>query len=160
MRSYTLDLGDSPHANSAPVAPSTAAPLASEPALPPATDATAAGASQPVAAGLPKVASSEVPVAAPPLPVPVPAVHPRMHPPAPPAAWTVQLATFSSRENAARLVIRLKSRGFGGSIVEATKNGHKLFRVRVGAERDRAAAQKLLGRLKAAGERGGQVVAR
>ncbi len=70
----------------------------------------------------------------------------------------MQLGTFSNRENAARLVGSLKSHGFTGSIVEATRNGHKLFRVRVGAERDRTAAQKLLGRLKAAGEKGGEVV--
>ena len=72
----------------------------------------------------------------------------------------VQLGTFSSRENAAHLVAGLKSHGFSGSIVEASKSGHKLYRVRVGAERDRAAAQKLLARLKAAGEKGGEVVAR
>ena len=76
------------------------------------------------------------------------------------AAWTVQLGTFSSRENAARLVTGLKSHGFSATIAEATKNGHKLFRVRVGAERDRAAAQKLQGRLQAVGEKGGEIVPR
>jgi cell division septation protein DedD len=74
--------------------------------------------------------------------------------------WTVQLGTFSSRENAAHLVAGLKSHGFSASIAEATKNGHKLYRVRVGAERDRAAAQKLQARLKAAGEKGGEIVPR
>jgi cell division septation protein DedD len=45
--------------------------------------------------------------------------------------------------------------------VETTvNNGRKLFRVRVGAEKDRAAAQKLLGRLKAVGEKGAEIVSR
>ena len=68
------------------------------------------------------------------------------------------MGTFSSRENAARLVGSLKSHGFTGSISEASRNGHKLFRVRVGVERDRTGAQKLLGRLRAAGEKGGEIV--
>ena len=155
MRSYTLDLGDSPRANSAPVAPSTAAPAASEPEMSPSSEPARVASSQPVAPAVPKAAPAEVPVAA-----PVAAVHPRLHVPPAPAAWTVQMGTFSSRENAARLLARLKSHGFSGSIAVATKNGHPLFRVRVGAERDRAAAVKLLARLKAAGERGGQIVPR
>jgi cell division septation protein DedD len=97
-----------------------------------------------------------------------PATHPARPKPAAPSAapphiapaWTVQLGTFSNRENAARLVASLKARGFSASVSDATRNGHKLFRVRVGAERDRAAAQKLQGRLKAAGEKGGEVVQR
>ena len=72
----------------------------------------------------------------------------------------MQLGTFNSRENAAHLIARLKSHGFTASIVEASKNGHKLFRVRVGNERERGAAQKLLARLKAAGEKGGTILPR
>ena len=101
-----------------------------------------------------------------PPPVPVMAHSARQSMP-PPAAhapsatgWTVQLGTFSSRANAVHLVARLKSHGFSGSIAEVTKSGHKLYRVRVGAERDRASAQKLLTRLKAAGEKGADIVPR
>jgi cell division septation protein DedD len=72
----------------------------------------------------------------------------------------VQVATFSNRDNATRLVASLKSHGFVASESEATREGHKLFRVRVGNERDRSAAQKLLVRLKAAGQKGGEVVPR
>lgn len=154
MRSYTMDLGASAHVNSGPVAASTAV----VPATPPASEPPA---------------SDSAPIAVARAPLPLPSTH---TPPAKPAPqvtrsskappphaaplWTVQLGTFSSRENAARLVASLKSHGFGASVSEATRNGHKLFRVRVGAERDRAAAQKLQGRLKAAGEKGGEVVQR
>ncbi len=153
MRSYTMDLGESPHANRAPVAASTAAPPAREPALP-VSSAPEPLPSQPDNSSAPQLAAPPAP--RPPSPAPAPArsaAHAA-------ALWTVQLGTFSSRENAARLVGALKSRGFTGSISEASRNGHKLFRVRVGAERDRSAAQKLLGRLKAAGQKGGEVVPR
>lgn len=162
MRAYTMDLGESTHPSSAPVAASTAAPAAREPATP---------ASAPLPAPAQQGPAAVAPAAPPPVAQPVvrsatPAVHP---PAAPPlratqhsgAAWTVQLGTFSNRDNAARLVARLKSQGFSASVAETTaKNGHNLYRVRVGTEKDRAAAQKMLGRLRAAGETGGQVVAR
>jgi cell division septation protein DedD len=156
MRSYTMDLGESPHVNSAPVAASTAAPSAREAAV--------AVSSAPEPVPLPAAATAAPQVATPAAPVAVRARAPSAAP-APArtvergtAVWTVQLGTFSDRENAARLVARLKSHGFSAAISEATKNGHKLFRVRVGTERDRAAAQKLLARLKAAGEKGGEIV--
>lgn len=152
MRSYTMDLGDSPHANSAPVAASTAVPPASEPAAP----TVSASASQPIAAlpeATPEVAAPPAPHAAVVASVPHAAEHVV-------AAWTVQLATFGKRENASRLVAQVKAHGFSATISEATKNGRTLFRVRVGNERTQVAAQKLLARLKAAGEKGGEVVLR
>jgi len=45
-------------------------------------------------------------------------------------------------------------------MTDAAKSGHKLYRVRVGNEHDRAAAQKLLARLRAVGVKGAEVVAR
>jgi cell division septation protein DedD len=160
MRSYTMDLGAAAHTNNAPVATSTAAPAASEPATP-------NSAPRPVVQTAPpkppaddtRAPTAVAPPAMPPAPrtrAPVAAAVPLHNT----AGWTVQLGTFSSRENAARLVAGLKSRGFAASLSEATKNGHKLFRVRVGTEKDRAAAQKLQGRLKAAGEKDTQIVPR
>jgi DedD protein len=155
LRSYTMDLGESPHAR-APVAASTTAT--------PATAAPAASAvvtsSAPVPAPRPPVASAPAATAqssAPPLALPPPA-----QPPAPvhATAWTVQLGLFSNRENATRLTASLKSHGFNPSMTDVTKSGHKLYRVRVGNEHDRAAAQRLLARLKAAGVKGAQVVTR
>jgi DedD protein len=152
MRSYTMDLGESPHANSAPVAASTTAPVSGESAVP-VPRATVPPAKSPGAAIVAPPASTE------PL-----ATTPRPKSGKPPAAtatvWTVQLGTFTNRENAARLDSRLKAHGFSATLSEATRNGHKLYRVRVGAERERAAAQKLLGRLKAAGEKGAEIVSR
>jgi cell division septation protein DedD len=145
MRSYTMDFGESVHANSAPVAASTTVPSASEPAAAQPHTATVA----------PAPAPSPTQTAPPAAPAP-----PARAPEHSTAGWTVQLGTFSSRENAAHLVAGLKSHGFSASIAEATKSGHKLYRVRVGAERDRAAAQKLLARLRAAGEKGGEIVPR
>jgi cell division septation protein DedD len=150
MRSYTLDLGESVHANSAPVAASTTVAPASEPAAAQPHIATVAPAPGPSPTQTPPPAPAPPPAAASPARVPEHST----------AAWTVQLGTFSSRDNAAHLVAGLKSHGFSASIAEATKSGHKLYRVRVGAERDRAAAQKLLARLKAAGQKGGEIVPR
>ncbi len=148
MRSYTMDLGESPHARE-PVAPSTAAPPARE-LLTGATSAPAAAPAQPrTLAAPPAIATPSEPSPRP--PPAIPAEHG-------PGLWTVQVGTFSSRENAARLAATLKSHGFSPTLSEALKNGHKLFRVHVGSERDRAAAQKLLARLKAAGQKGGEVV--
>jgi DedD protein len=175
MRSYTMDLGESVHANSAPVAASTTVP--SVPASAPAPEATQ---TQPRTATIapapaPALVSAPTPRPQTPTPAPVAATAPLARAPAAApthaasadkssehsaATWTVQLGTFSSRENAAHLVTSLKSHGFNASIAESTKSGHKLYRVRVGAERDRASAQKLLARLKAAGEKGADIVPR
>jgi DedD protein len=164
MRSYTMDLGESVHANSAPVAASTTVPPASEPAVVQPHPAIVAPAPAPV------------PTAPAPVSAPTPTPTPSQTQTPPPvvrhasaadrstehsaAGWTVQLGTFSNRDNAAHLVAGLKSHGFSASIAEATKSGHKLYRVRVGAERERAGAQKLLGRLRAAGQKGGEIVPR
>ncbi len=160
MRSYTLDLRESPQPNRAPVAASTAAPAAPA-ALEPTPPVSSAPESAPSPIAPPATTRIPVehPAAVPPrarAPTPIPA--PARSAEHGTALWSVQLGTFSSRENAAHLVAGLKSHGFTGSISEASRNGHKLFRVRVGAERDRVAAQKLLGRLKAAGEKGGEIV--
>jgi cell division septation protein DedD len=155
MRSYTLELGEAPRANRGPVAASTTTtPPAADPVAvssAPVSSAPAADTPAPVAATAP---------ARPPNPVPprVPAAAPA--PPRSAGTWTVQLGTFSSRDNAARLVSGLKSHGFSAVMSEVTKNGHKLFRVRIGTERDRAGALRLQGRLKAAGEKGGEILPR
>ena len=163
MRSYTMDLGESPHARE-PVAASTAAAPAREPpgaansapAAPPVQPATLSAPSQTA------TASASEPAAQPPAPT-MAVAHSAQRTPEHVAehaagGWTVQVGTFSSRDNAAHLIATLKSHGFSPLLSEATKNGHKLFRVRVGSERDRAAAQKLLARLKAAGQKGGEVI--
>ena len=172
LRSYTMDLGESAHAHE-PVAPSTAAPPVHEP-----VSAASAPASAPPPVSAPSVAAS---TDEPPPPPARAAAHPAPRHLQPGAAaqaasehapaghttpehaaggWTVQVGTFLARENAVHLVATLKSHGFTAGIVEASSNGHKLYRVRVGNERERSGAQKLLLRLKAAGQKGAEVVRR
>jgi cell division septation protein DedD len=158
MRSYTMELGTSPHAR-APVAasttspPTTPAPVAAPASVPEPAPTAATSAPTAIREEPPPPATARA------APAPPPAAAPRATEHAV-TAWTVQVGTFSSRENAAHLMANLKSHGFSPTLSEALRNGHKLFRVRVGVERDRAAAQKLLARLRAAGEKSAEVVPR
>ena len=71
--------------------------------------------------------------------------------------WSVQLGAFGSRENAERLVKQVKGKGFPAAINE--NGSSKLrYRVRVGSERDRAGADALAARLRAAGHKDATVV--
>ncbi|MFL6605906.1 MAG: SPOR domain-containing protein [Steroidobacteraceae bacterium] len=80
-------------------------------------------------------------------------------PPGSPAqSWAVQLGVFASRENAERLALEVRAKGFKVSVSPVTGGSRKLFKVRVGPTPDRAAAQELQGRLKASGRPGGTVV--
>jgi DedD protein len=72
--------------------------------------------------------------------------------------WFVQLGVFASRENAERLAVEVRNKGFKTSVSPVTSAKRKLYRVRVGPAPDRAAAQELQGRLKAAGRPGGTLV--
>ena len=71
-----------------------------------------------------------------------------------PGAWAVQVGSFGSRENADRLVQRLRLKGYGAFITESPSRGRTWYRVRVGPERTRAAADAAATRLRAAGLRG------
>jgi cell division septation protein DedD len=80
-------------------------------------------------------------------------------PPGSPArSWAVQLGVFANRENAERLALEVRVKGFKASVSPVTSGSRKLYRVRVGPTADRAAAQELQGRLKASGRPGGTVV--
>ena len=75
-----------------------------------------------------------------------------------PGAWAVQLGVFRSRENAERLALEVRVKGFKVSVTPVSTGQGKRYRVRVGPTADRAAAQELQGRLKAAGRPDGTVV--
>lgn len=63
--------------------------------------------------------------------------------------YFVQVGSFSSPENAEKLVKRLKAQGFGGSRqVRATAGGKVLYRVQAGSFPDKAAAESALKALK------------
>ncbi|MBV8578927.1 MAG: SPOR domain-containing protein [Acetobacteraceae bacterium] len=73
--------------------------------------------------------------------------------------WSIQVGSFTSRENAEHLANELRARNFVASVSGSTGNGRKLYRVRVGSEPDRASAQALATRLRAAGHSGSIVPA-
>ncbi|MBC8027795.1 MAG: SPOR domain-containing protein [Steroidobacteraceae bacterium] len=81
--------------------------------------------------------------------------------PTPPAAapaasggFAVQLGSFSSRDNANRLVREMTAKGFAAFVAPITSNGRELFRVRVGPARDRAGAEALATQLRRIGQTG------
>jgi cell division septation protein DedD len=74
------------------------------------------------------------------------------------SGWAVQLGVFASHENAERLAIEVRTKGFKVTVAPVTSGSRKLYRVRVGPAADRAAAQELQSRLKAAGRPAGTVV--
>jgi cell division septation protein DedD len=70
----------------------------------------------------------------------------------------VQLGVFASRANADRLTQELKGKGFHTSVSESTgAGGRTLWRVRAGPVPERAAADQLNARLRAAGHAGSVV---
>jgi cell division septation protein DedD len=72
--------------------------------------------------------------------------------------WGVQLGVFASKENADRLAVEVRVKGFKASVSPVTSGKRKLYRVRVGPAADKSAAQDLQSKLKAAGRPGGTVV--
>jgi cell division septation protein DedD len=70
------------------------------------------------------------------------------------AVWVVQLGVFASRVNAERLADELKGKGFKVAVSESPGNGRTLYRVHSGTLSDRAAAQDLAAKFKAAGASG------
>jgi DedD protein len=68
--------------------------------------------------------------------------------------WLVQVGSFASRGNADRLARELKRKGYGAFVAESVSRGRKWYRVRIGPERDRAAAAAVAKRLRAAGRKG------
>lgn len=78
---------------------------------------------------------------------------------APPATgWMVQVGSFASRDNAERLSRDLKAKGFAASVSESRGGGRNLYRVRVGPEADRSAAQAVVARLRTRGVTGAAVI--
>ena len=67
-------------------------------------------------------------------------------------AYVVQLGSFASRANADRLARQVRSQGFPVSVSQSSSG--RLYRVRVGPARDRAAASELAQQLSARGHSG------
>jgi len=130
------------------------------------TDDVAAGASAPdpassAALGQPEQ-PAEPPAATPPLAVaPAAGAAQSAAPPPPPSSspprpreangWQAQLGSFAARANAERLERQLEAEGFSPSMSTTGAGLAVRYRVRVGPVADRAAAEKLVARLKKAG---------
>jgi DedD protein len=71
-----------------------------------------------------------------------------------PGGWVVQVGVFAKQANAERLVRDLQEQGFHTQISENTSGGRTLWWVRTGPVAERAAAEQLSARLRAAGHVG------
>jgi DedD protein len=163
LRSYTINLAEERQAHGVapqPSGPEQPAPLAA--AAPGATSSTApAGTSEAAPQSPPDSAaeSATPPAQAPPV-APVAPVTPPPSPPPPAAvagaaggAWMVQLGSFASRTNAEHLARQVRAQGFVVSVSQGS-SGRRLYRVRVGPARNRAAASALAQKLSASGHSG------
>jgi DedD protein len=104
----------------------------------------------PTAAPLPPPARVAAPApvvesAPPPPPAPAPATEGRL---------VVQVGSFSSRPAADKLASDLRKRSFPAAVSSVKASGRTMYRVRVGPVADRAAANELAGKLRAAGHAG------
>jgi DedD protein len=73
-------------------------------------------------------------------------------------AWTVQVGSFSQSDNAQALQRRLAAEGFDAFVSRVATDAGTMHRVRVGPVPERAAADRLLARVSAAGHAGARVV--
>jgi cell division protein FtsN len=71
-------------------------------------------------------------------------------------AWMVQLGSFANRTNAEHLARQVRAQGFEVKVSQGS-SGRRLYRVRVGPARDRAAATQLAQKLHASGHNGALV---
>lgn len=64
------------------------------------------------------------------------------------SGWSVQVGSFGVRATSDRVAADLKKEGFSAFVVAFQSGNQTMYRVRVGPERDRAAAEGLLRKLK------------
>ncbi len=162
MRRYTIDLNaanPSAPPPDAQVAPPVALPQpASEEVLAkPGDAAEPASAAPAAAAATPQPAPASPPAAQVPQPAPAPRVEapkPAQPTPVEPGSFAVQLGSFSSRDNADRLVRDMTAKGFAAFVAPIKSGDRMLYRVRVGPTRDRPQAEALAAQLRRVGQSG------
>lgn len=158
-------------APAAPVPVETSPPVAAPPAGPPpkapdtakippaARAAPGPEASLPVAAPESPAVEPAQPAATPPVPVkPASSTRPVAAATTAAGEFVVQVGTFAQKDNAERLAVSLKGRGFAAVVSPLQQGGKTMYRVRVGPAGSRDSARALAGKLAAAGQ-AGQVVA-
>ena len=102
---------------------------------------------------------TSAPTTSTPRPAPQPAPVAQPTPQAPVAEeWTVQVGSFSQADNARSLQARLKAEGFEAFVSRVATDAGTMHRVRGGPVPERADADRLLTRLRAAGHTGARVV--
>ncbi|MGI9329242.1 MAG: SPOR domain-containing protein [Gammaproteobacteria bacterium] len=70
------------------------------------------------------------------------------------SGWAVQLGSFANQANAKRLSGEVAAKGYKTYLLPLKRDGRTLYRVRVGPESTRQAADELAARLKQAGYKG------
>ena len=175
MRTQTLRLGDpepaaatSPQRQAAePQAPPAETVAAESPAAAEAAPTSAAtrGATAPAAEQRDEPPAAVASTAPPPrAPAPAPAQTAAVTPPKPAAAaagdWTVQLGSFGEEANARRVAQRASTFGYKAEVSRTTSGGRTLYRVRVGPQATRAAADATASALRAHGLEASVVAAR
>jgi DedD protein len=122
-------------------------PLEPPPAMTPVEVAVDEQAATPVEETAPEAAPG-------PAPSPNPPAEPEPATPAKPpadtgaiASWIIQVGSFSSQENADKLVAELRAAKFSAFSKKAVVGGETLYRVRVGPEVDQKKAQEILARI-------------
>jgi len=150
MRTQTLKLGDASEESAQPApAPAPAAAPPPQPAVAtaePAKDKTAA-ASEPQPQAETTLAAAAVPAERP----PAAAAPPKPEQQKAVGDWTVQLGSFSEEVNAKRLAQRAGTFGYKAEVSSVRNSGKTLYRVRVGPQATRAAADAAASALKAHG---------
>jgi DedD protein len=158
MRTQTLRLGGAPEAaaevaaippaeSKAPVTEPT--PVAVEPAEQLAAAAEGAEAPAPAVVAAAPTPERRAATASPPKPEPVAA-----------GDWTVQLGSFGEEANAQRLAQRAGTFGYKAEVSSYRSGGRTLYRVRVGPQATRAAAEAAASALRAHGVEASVVAAR
>ncbi len=161
-RSIDIDLteaarapaGATPAPEPAPAPPPAPIELPTPPAVMEPAPAATPNATVPSGAA---VSATTTPTAKPAPAATPPAVEPAKAAPAPTGTYFVQLGVFVNRASADRLERTLRRQGFTPIVKEITASGKRMYRVRVGPEIDRAAANALLKRLNEAGHKGSVV---
>jgi DedD protein len=137
MQSPPASPAPKPLATPKPVAPKVAAAPAAKPAPK----------AEPEPEPKPKPAPKPV-VKPAPKPAPKPAATPKL------SGWAVQLGSFANQANAKRLAGEVAAKGYSTYLLPLKRDGQTLYRVRVGPEPTRKAADELAAKLKQAGYKG------
>jgi DedD protein len=86
----------------------------------------------------------ESPAVEPPVTEPPVAEKPAVEPRVGLTAWVIQVGSFSSRENAEKLVQQIREMKYAAFMEQADVDGKTVYRVKVGPEVDRKLADKML----------------